>query len=188
MTEEKIKRMLDACFLAKRIRDFLPELPDGVKPAYIQYMDTIHKLQGNGVQRVKISDISDSLAIPRPGVTRTVKEMEERCYLKKISSDEDARITYIEITVKGEELSEKYDKNYYSRLCRYLDGISEEEADCMINTIEKFYKVMSERCTPVAFTVQSAHEAGGSVEINLVSFGECGIFFPIRAITQSFRQ
>ena len=117
MTEEKIKRMLDACFLAKRIRDFLPELPDGVKPAYIQYM----------------------------GVTRTVKEMEERCYLKKISSDEDARITYIEITVKGEELSEKYDKNYYSRLCRYLDGISEEEADCMINTIEKFYKVMSER-------------------------------------------
>ena len=115
MTEEKIKRMLDACFLAKRIRDFLPELPDGVKPAYIQYMDTIHKLQGNGVQRVKIS------------------------------SDEDARITYIEITVKGEELSEKYDKNYYSRLCRYLDGISEEEADCMINTIEKFYKVMSER-------------------------------------------
>ena len=62
------------------------------------------------MQRVKISDISDSLAIPRPGVTRTVKEMEERCYLKKISSDEDARITYIEITVKGEELSEKYDK------------------------------------------------------------------------------
>ena len=145
MTEEKIKRMLDACFLAKRIRDFLPELPDGVKPAYIQYMDTIHKLQGNGVQRVKISVISDSLAIPRPGVTRTIKEMEERCYLKKISSDEDARITYIEITVKGEELSEKYDKNYYRRLCRYLDGISEEEADCMINTIEKFYKVMSER-------------------------------------------
>ena len=37
MTEEKIKRMLDACFLAKRIRDFLPELPDGVKPAYIQF-------------------------------------------------------------------------------------------------------------------------------------------------------
>ena len=26
-----------------------------------------------------------------------------------------------------------------------LDGISEEEADSMINTIEKFYKVMSER-------------------------------------------
>lgn len=67
MTEEKIKRNVRCVLSGKRIRDFLPELPDGVKPAYIQYMDTIHKLQGNGVQRVKISDISDSLAIPRPG-------------------------------------------------------------------------------------------------------------------------
>ena len=50
-----------------------------------------------------------------------------------------------DLTGCTEELSEKYDKNYYSRLCRYLDGITEEEADCMINTIEKFYKVMSER-------------------------------------------
>ena len=71
--------------------------------------------------------------------------MEERCYLKKISSDEDARITYIEITVKGEELSEKYDKNYYNRLSKHMDDITEEEADCMIETINKFYKVMSER-------------------------------------------
>ena len=45
MNEEKIKRMLDACYLAKRTRELLPELPEGVTPAYIQYMDVIHKLQ-----------------------------------------------------------------------------------------------------------------------------------------------
>lgn len=141
---DKIKRMLDACYLAKRIRELLPELPEGVKPAYIQYMDIIHK-QKEQRQDVKISDISDTLKLPRPGVTRTVKEMEAKGYLKKYSSEEDGRITYISITPKGEELSEKYDKNYYSRLSKYLDDISEEEADCMIQTIEKFYKVMSER-------------------------------------------
>ena len=119
--------------------------PDGVKPAYIQYMDTIHKLQGNGVQRVKISDISDSLAIPRPGVTRTVKDMEVKGYLKKTTSQEDARITYITVTDKGEELSKKYDADYYSRLSGHLTDISDEEADSMIETINKFYKVMSER-------------------------------------------
>lgn len=141
---DKIKRMLDACYLAKRIRELLPELPEGVKPAYIQYMDVIHK-QKEQKQDVKISDISDTLKLPRPGVTRTVKEMEAKGYLRKYSSEEDGRITYISITPKGEELSEKYDKNYYSRLSKYLDDISEEEADCMIRTIEKFYKVMSER-------------------------------------------
>lgn len=64
---DKIKRMLDACYLAKRIRELLPELPEGVTPAYIQYMD----------------------------------------------------------------------------------DISEEEADCMIQTIQKFYAVMSERSVDI---------------------------------------
>lgn len=102
MTTDKIKRMLDACYLAKRIRELLPELPDGVTPAYIQYMDVIHSLQsGDSDVKVKVSDISDMLKLPRPGVTRTVKEMEKKGYLSKTISKEDARITYITLTEKG---------------------------------------------------------------------------------------
>ena len=36
MTNEKIKRMFDACYLAKRIREMLPPLPQGVMPSYLQ--------------------------------------------------------------------------------------------------------------------------------------------------------
>ena len=144
MTTDKIKRMMDACYLAKRIRDMLPELPEGVAPSYISYIDTIHKLENRG-GKVKISDISDTLNLPRPGVTRTVKEMEIKGYLKKIPSSEDGRITYISVTETGEKLSEKYDKNYFAELSKYLEGISEEEADGMINTIQKLYQVMYER-------------------------------------------
>ena len=144
MTTDKIKRMMDACYLAKRIRDMLPELPEGVAPSYISYIDTIHKLE-SGEKKVKISDISDTLNLPRPGVTRTVKEMEAKGYLKKIPSSEDGRITYISVTEAGEKLSEKYDKNYFGELVKYLDDISEEEADGMINTIEKLYQEMHER-------------------------------------------
>ena len=144
MNEDKIKRMLDACYLAKRIRELLPDLPAGVTPAYIQYMDVIHKLREKN-EHIKVSDISDYLHLPRPGVTRTVKEMEKKGYLYKYDSAEDGRITYIAITEKGEALSDRYDKNYYSRLLEHFDDISDEEADCMIATIEKFYKVMSER-------------------------------------------
>ena len=81
MTNEKVKRMLDACYQAKRIRELLPPLPQGVMPSYIQYMDTIQKLEKQGIQ-VKVSDISDVMNLPRPGVTRTVK----RDGSKRISS------------------------------------------------------------------------------------------------------
>ena len=95
---------------------------------------------------MKVSDISDALNLPRPGVTRTVKAMEEKGYLKKISSDEDGRVMYIAITKSGKELSDKYDRKLFTAdWLPYLDMISDEEADCMIQTIKKFYQVMSER-------------------------------------------
>ena len=144
MTNEKIKRMLDACYQAKRIREMLPPVPNGVMPSYIQYLDVILSLQKEK-KDIRISDISDAMKLPRPGVTRTVKEMESKGYLQKIASPDDGRVTYISITVEGEKLSEKYDQDYFSSLAPYLSEISEEEADCMIRTIEKFYQIMCER-------------------------------------------
>ena len=144
MTNKTIKRMFDACYQAKRVREMLPPLPKGVMPSYIQYLDRIRTLEKEGI-RVKISDISDALKIPRPGVTRTVKEMEEKGYLRKIASPDDGRVTYISITEAGKELSQRYDEEYFSALSPFMDVISEEEAECMIQTIEKFYQVMCER-------------------------------------------
>ena len=144
MTNKKIKEMLDACYQAKRIREMLPPLPQGVMPSYIQYLDMIQRLEKQGIQ-VKISDISDVMNLPRPGVTRTVKEMEKKGYLSKIASLDDGRVTYIFITEEGRKLFHKYDEHYFGELSRDLSDISEEDADCMIRTIEKFYQIMCER-------------------------------------------
>ena len=144
MTTIKIKEMLDACYQAKRIREMLPPLPEGVMPSYIQYLDAIQKLEKKDI-RVKVSDISDVMNLPRPGVTRTVKEMEKKGYLSKIASPDDGRVTYISITEEGWKLFCKYDEKYFGELSADLSDISEEDADCMIRTIEKFYQIMCER-------------------------------------------
>lgn len=38
MNIQKTKEMLDSCYMAKRILDLLPELPEGVLPSYIRYL------------------------------------------------------------------------------------------------------------------------------------------------------
>lgn len=144
MEIQTIKDMFDACYQAKRIRDMLPPLPKGVTPSYIHYLDTIESLERRGT-RVKVSDISDALHLPRPGVTRTVKEMEEKGYLHKGASATDGRITYISITDAGKKLSQIYNELYFNQLAPLLQDISEEEARCTIQTIERFYNIMSER-------------------------------------------
>ena len=92
MDIELLKRMMDAFYQAKRIRDMLPPLPEGVTSSYIQYLDVIHSLTG-----------------------------------------------------KGEELHQKYNEQYFHALASCVKGISEEDALCMIRTIEKFYTIMCER-------------------------------------------
>lgn len=148
MDIKTIKAMFDACYQAKRIRDLLPALPEGVTPSYIHYLDIIHTLEQQGTP-VKVSDISDALNIPRPGVTRTVKEMEAKGYLCKHASASDGRITYISITEAGKQLSQRYNERYFNRLAPFLSDISQEEAQCTIQTIARFYRVMSERSISV---------------------------------------
>ena len=144
MNVELIKRMLDACYLAKRTREMLPPLPNGVMPSYIQYIDVIKKLEQQGI-KAKVSDISDALDLPRPGVTRSIKEMEMKGYLKKNASPEDGRVIYLSVTEAGEQLSQKYDAEYFRSLVPYLQDIPDADVETMIRTIEAFYKVMYER-------------------------------------------
>ena len=144
MTNKKIKEMLDACYQAKRIREMLPPLPQGVMPSYIQYLDAIQKLEKKDIH-VKVSDISDVMNLPRPGVTRTVKEMEQKGYLKKSTSPKDGRITYLTLTETGQALSQKYNQECFSILADYTEEISEEDAECMIRTMDRLYHIMCER-------------------------------------------
>ena len=144
MTIELIKRLLDACYEAKRIRDMLPPLPDGVTSSYIHFLDVIEQMEKNGTS-IKVSDISDALHLPRPGVTRTVGEMEDKGYLQKSASAEDGRVTYLTITEQGRKLSQTFNEQFFAQLAPLLGDISDEDAECTIRTIQALYDVMAER-------------------------------------------
>ena len=143
MKSEKVKEMLDSCYMAKRILDMLPKLPEGVLPSYVRYLETIIELEEKN-QKVKVSDVSEVLNLPRPGVTRPINAMEEKGYLKKETAKHDGRVTYVTVTKEGKMIFEKYNKDYFQKLALCLNHVSNDEADCMIQTIEKFYEVMCE--------------------------------------------
>lgn len=144
MTKEKIKQVIDACYQAKRVRDMMPKLPNGVTPTHIHYLDVITRLE-RAESEVKVSDISDELGLPRPGVTKTIKDMERLGFVEKKTSESDGRYVYIRSTQTGRDLVDKYVDEYFSDLGSALGDITDESADTMIELIEKLYEVMSKR-------------------------------------------
>ena len=71
--------------------------------------------------------------------------MEKKGFVQKTASPDDGRVTYLSLTEHGTEISEKYNENYFNELTPYLDDISDADADCMVQTIQKFYDIMCER-------------------------------------------
>lgn len=144
MKKDMIKKVMDACYLAKRVRDMLPKLPNGVTSTHIHYLDTIRKLELK-TGCVKMSDISDELGLPRPSVTKTIKDMEKLGFVEKNTTTTDGRFVFIRITPAGKDLVDKYVDQYFGELSREFEDICDEDAVNMINTIEKLYEVMSRR-------------------------------------------
>ena len=144
MTGDKVREVMDACYLAKRVRDMLPKLPNGVTPYHIHYLDTIRRLESSK-DGVRVSDISEELGLPRPGVTKTLKDMEKLGFIEKKTTQEDGRVVFISITAMGKDLVDKYVDQCFSELSVEFADISDADADHMIETIEKLYEVMSRR-------------------------------------------
>ena len=144
MNVELMKRMMDACYLAKRARDLLPTLPNGVTSSHVHYLDTIRKLELK-TDSVRVSDISDKLGLPKPGVTKTVKEMEKLGLVEKHADKTDGRVVFLKITAAGNALLDEYVDELFGKLSRELGDVSDEDADAMIETVEKLYRVMRKR-------------------------------------------
>ena len=44
MDTEHLKKLLDTCFLAKKVIETLPELPKGMKPRHIHVLEAIYEI------------------------------------------------------------------------------------------------------------------------------------------------
>ena len=71
--------------------------------------------------------------------------MEKLGFVEKETTETDGRCVYIKTTRTGRDLVDKYVDEYFGNLSEDLGGITDEDADKMIEVVEKFYIVMSNR-------------------------------------------
>lgn len=141
MTTELIKEAMDAFYEAKRVRDLLPALPDGIHSSYINTLDVVHQLSEKG-KPVRVSDVADRLRLPRPAVTRTVKAIESRGLIRKERDRDDGRVFNLFLTPEGERIYHIYVEEYFDTLKEKLTGISDESAEEMIRTIHRIREAL----------------------------------------------
>lgn len=87
--------------------------------------------------RTGIGEIAEGLGLTAPTVSVTVSKMEQAGLLERRPNPADARALKIHLTEKGSALQEQAYQFRLEKMSRLLDGLQEEEANQMLELLEK---------------------------------------------------
>ncbi|HON29351.1 MAG TPA: MarR family winged helix-turn-helix transcriptional regulator [Mesotoga infera] len=99
------------------------------------YLNIIAKMD-----RPTISQMAERLSVTKPTVTTTVRKFIEEGYLKRIQSEGDRRIFWLELTNRGRKVIQTYykiHKDFSHKICEVLDT---REAQELIKILEKILR------------------------------------------------
>ena len=96
---------------------------------------------GDGVSQ---KTIKENLAVDKATISRSIRSLIDKNYLKKERSLEDGRINLIYLTDKALKIKDEIREIYQKWFNKFLGDISEEEARQVIKTLKTMYKKVNQ--------------------------------------------
>lgn len=141
MTTQNLKKLLDVCYVAKRIVETLPELPKGMKPRHIHVLEAVYELESS--QKVcRVSDVSARLNITTPSVTKLIQELELMEMLHKRADAQDRRVVLLSLTDAGLQCVKRYVLELHREWAGAMGDFSDKEVEETIHILERLRDTM----------------------------------------------
>jgi len=86
---------------------------------------------------VKISEISRCSSISMPGVSQTISSLVKQGYVKRITTDSDRRLVYVNLTPKGRALETQISDSSFQLYDEATDILGPEDTQTLICLLEK---------------------------------------------------
>ena len=142
---DDVHDLIEACWLAKRITEALPELPKNMKPRHIHVIDaiwSINRQSGSTAPAARVSSIGAFLGVTAPSITKLVNELVSKGLVVKHQSEIDGRAVTLSLTGPAEEIRELYVHQFHEHLRGVLSGISRQDADTTVATLRAMHRLM----------------------------------------------
>ena len=86
---------------------------------------------------VKISELSRCSSISMPGVSQTISSLVKQGYVKRITTESDRRLVYVNLTAKGTALETKISHSNFQIYDEAADILGLEDTQSLIRLLEK---------------------------------------------------
>ncbi|NLH40523.1 MAG: MarR family transcriptional regulator [Planctomycetes bacterium] len=93
---------------------------------------------------VPIKAVVESVGRVKSTVTVTIATLQKHGYLRKFPSDEDARVTYVELTAKGRRLQKDFEEISQTLRSRLYGDMGERDRERLVRQLDKIEENLSE--------------------------------------------
>lgn len=98
-----------------------------------------------GLGRPKLGELAEKLKLTKPAISALTKRLEKNELIKKIQSEADKRVYYLELTDKGKKIIEG-DNELYTRLSDMLtELLKNEEIEFVNNLLDRMVEMIDKR-------------------------------------------
>lgn len=138
MTEENTKQSLKLYIVLSRAHKAINEMTNqffqenGLNPTEFAVLELLyHK------GRQPLQQIGNKILLASGSITYVVDKLEKRGYLLRVSCPADRRVTYAEITDKGQEFMAEVFPKHEKHLHELVSVLTDEEKDIAIKLLKK---------------------------------------------------
>lgn len=98
----------------------------------------------NNGSKVKVSELSDIMHVNSTAVSRTLRELEQKAFIERHTSEKDRRITYVNITNDGKAALEKAEAQLTDFTSAVFERMGEDNLNRLTAYMNNLYDVMTE--------------------------------------------
>lgn len=144
MDLQTIKTFHAACYMAKRIVEFQPNLPANLSFRSIYTIEAVHSIAEKKERHGKVTaaDVAQRLGVRKQTAARYIKELFKNKLVTKHTS-EDGRHAYFNLTAKGEKYYEDYIISFEKNMAKLFGGISKNDMQVCISTIHQAFYLLA---------------------------------------------
>ncbi|WP_058306451.1 MarR family winged helix-turn-helix transcriptional regulator [Gracilibacillus massiliensis] len=140
LTNELVEQVLTVLpLLPKKIFDSTPSVKsEGLHPSHFHVLHIVEQADS-----IQMADIANKLGINKSNLTPLIQKLVEKGYIYKIKDNQDRRITYIKMTVEGQQFSKKNKAILYDKMQERFSSLSQDDKNDLKASFTKINKILS---------------------------------------------
>ncbi|GIP36430.1 MarR family winged helix-turn-helix transcriptional regulator [Paenibacillus sp. J2TS4] len=143
--DQTTERKLLRAFMQFKKADWHERSISGYKPSEVKLLFCLRHGRNEGMEEMKVSEISRRLHVTSPTVTQLINALEAEGLVERNIDSVDRRVVQVRLTEKGDKVTRKAKEVFAASFRGLVDYLGEEDSEKLAELLSKVFVYYNEK-------------------------------------------